>query len=154
MDESFYLLSKGVVDSILSRRDTLECSPWESQAIGYWLKKVANLTTFGDNKRLLHQHQTGFTEVTEVTKRKEICRSVVGIHRSYPEKMRLYWSVYKREVKPDVYEVPPISYGCQFPISMDIMAWRKNKAWFAELKPCKDNPTWNKGKVYMGRGKS
>lgn len=149
LDEGFFLVSRNVVNSFLSRRETLQCHVWESQAIGYWLKNVSDLTTFGDNKRLIHQ--AGFTSESEVAKRTEICHTFVGIHQSYPKKMRLFWSVYQREERQVVYKVPPISYECQYPIAMDIMAFRNDKFWFAELKPCKDNPTWNRGNEYKGR---
>ena len=74
------------------------CFVWESQAIGYWVKNISNLTTFADNTRLLHR-QTGFSSKKDVEKRKEICHSVLAIHKSYPEWMRLYWSIYLNENK-------------------------------------------------------
>lgn len=154
MDSGFYLVTRNIVDSFLSRRDQLQCLVWEAQAIGYWLKNVSNLTTFADNKRILHRRE-GFSSQTEASQRKEICHSVVGIHQSYPEWMRLFWRVYLREESVDGYDVPPISYDCKYPIGMDISAYRNPRLfnlWYSDLKPCKDNPTWDRGKVYKGRG--
>ncbi len=148
LDESFYLVSKDIVESVISRRDSLVCNVWESQSIGYWLKDIPNLATFSDNKRLLH-HQTGLGNGGG--KRTEICHSFLGIHQSYPEKMRTFWGIYEKEDKPLAYQVPPITYNCKYSIAMDYMAWKNNKFWFSELKLCKDNPIWNSNRDYKGR---
>ena len=136
------------MESFLSRRDTLVCNIWESQSIGYWLKNISNLKTFADNERLLH-HQTGLEN--GAGNRREICHSFLGIHKSYPEKMRTFWGIYKKETKLRAYHVPPITYNCKYSIAMDIMVWKKNKIWFSELKLCKDNPIGNSNREYKGR---
>ena len=150
MDEAFYLVSKDIVESFLSRRDTLLCSIWESQSIGYWIKNISDLTTFADNKRILHK-RTGFSSEQEVLKRTEICYSVLAIHESYPEKMRMFWRVYEREDNTIAYQVPLVSYNCEYPPAMDYMAWKNVKEWFAEQKLCKDNPVWGRDGEYIGR---
>ncbi len=144
LDESFYLVSKDIVESILNRRDTLVCNIWESQSIGYWLKNISNLKTFSDNKRLLYLKTPG------ADKRREICHSLIGIHKSYPEKMRTFWGIYEKEAKPLAYQVPPITYNCKNSIWMDIMAFKHDKFWFCGLKLCKDNPIWNPNREYKG----
>ncbi len=144
LDEAFYLVSKDIVESFLSRRDTLVCHVWESQAIGYWLKNISNLTTFSDNKRLLHLG-------LEKDVKREICHSFLAIHKSYPETMRKFWGIYEKEAKPLAYHVPPISYNCEYSIAMDYMVWKNKKLWFSEAKLCKDNPTWNREGEYKGR---
>ncbi len=138
------------MESFLSRRDTLVCNIWESQSIGYWLKNISNLMTFADNKRLLHE-ETGLGSGSSEIFRKEICHSFLGIHKSYPRKMRKLWSIYEKEEKPIAYKVPFMSYKCKYPIAMDIFVWKNNKVWFSELKLCKDNPIWDSNRVYKGR---
>ncbi|CAB3999200.1 Hypothetical predicted protein, partial [Paramuricea clavata] len=150
LDEAFYLVSKDIVESYLSRRDTLVCHVWESQAIGYWTKNISDLTTFADNKRLLHM-QTGFSSEQKVLKRTAICHSVLAIHKSYPEKMRLFWSIYEKEDKPVAYQEVKISYGCRYPLAMDYRTWGKKSIWFSEPKLCKDNPIWDRNGEYKGR---
>ena len=150
LDESFYLISKDIVESFLSRKDFLMCNVWESQSIGYWLKIISSLTTFTDNKRLLH-HQSGFDSENEIQEKKEVCHSLLGIHESHPEKMRSFWSIYKKEKKNDAYHVPPISYDCKYQIEMDYSVWNGDKFWFSEPKPCKDNPIWGRVGEYKGR---
>ena len=151
LDEAFYLVSSDIVESFLSRRDSLFCHVWESQAIGYWIKNISNLTTFADNKRLLHISQEGFSSEKDVVNRKEICYSVLAIHQSYPEKMRMLWRAYEKENKPIAYQVPSISYNCKYPLAMDYMFFRNDKLWFAEPKLCKDNPIWHRSGEYKGR---
>ncbi|CAB4009902.1 beta-1,3-galactosyltransferase 6-like [Paramuricea clavata] len=151
LDESFYLVSGDIVESFVSRRDTLLCHVFESQAIGYWIKNISNLTTFADNKRLLHASQKGFSTEKDVVNRGEICHSVLGIHQSYPEKMRMLWRTYEKENKPIAYQVPSISYNCKYPLAMDHKFFRRSKFWFAKLKLCKDNPIWNRSGEYKGR---
>ena len=150
MDEAFYLVTKDIVMSFLSRRDTLLCSVWESQAIGYWIKDIQNIKTFADNGRIIHLG-TGFNSKKNVLRRKEICHSVLAVHKSYPNKMRVFWRIYQKEDKTTSSHVPPISYDCQYPLAMDYMVWRESKLWFSELKLCKDNPTWNRHGEYKGR---
>ena len=136
------------MDSFLSRRDTLLCHVWESQAIGYWLKNISNLITFSDNKRLLHGETASENDVAN---RREICHSFLGIHKSYPPKMRSSWSIYEKEEKPIAYKVPLVSYKCEHPIAMDHMVWKNEKIWFSEPKLCKDNPVWGREGEYKGR---
>ena len=136
------------MESFLNRRDTLVCHVWESQAIGYWLKNISNLTTFSDNKRLLH-HQTGLEN--GAGNRKEICHSFLAIHKSYPKKMRTFWGIYEKEAKPLAYQVPPTSYNCAYSIAMDYMVWKNKKLWFSEPKLCKNNPIWDRDGEYKGR---
>jgi hypothetical protein len=153
LDEAFYLASNDIVQSFLDRRDILMCFVWESQAIGYWVKNISNLTTFADNTRLLHR-QTGFSSKKDVEKRKEICHSVLAIHKSYPEWMRLYWSIYLNENKTaplKALKVPSVSYNCRYPLAMDYKVWPVKSIWFSEPKLCKDNPTWNRLGEYKGR---
>ena len=152
LDEAFYLVSKDIVESFLTRFDTLLCHVWESQAIGHWIKNITNVITFADNKRILH-HQSEFSSKNVVEKRKEICHTVLAIHKSYPDKMRLFWSIYEKEDKNMTYYVPPTSYNCRYPLAMDYMVWRNNKMWFSEPKLCKDYPTWKRDgeNEYKGR---
>ena len=149
LDESFYLVSEDIAHSYLNRRDSLECFVWESQAIGYWIKNISNLTTFADNRRLLHIKGLGSKK--DVAKRNEICQSVLAIHQSYPEMMRMYWSIYEIESKTIPYKVPPISYNCKFPLAMDYKYFSVKSIWFSEPKLCKDNPIWNRDGEYKGR---
>lgn len=139
-----------MVESFLIRKDTLMCHVWESQAIGYWIKNISNITTFADNKRLLHI-QTGFNSEKEIADKTEICHSLIGIHQSYPEKMRAFWRIYKQEKKIVTYYVPPISYNCKHPLAMNYMVWKNSKRWFSEPKLCKDKPTWDRDGEYEGR---
>ena len=138
------------MESFLDRRDSLVCHVWESQAIGYWIKNISNLKTFADNERILH-HQTGFSSKEDVIKRNEICHSVLAIHKSYPEMMRMYWAIFEKENKITPSKVPPISYNCEYPLAMDYMVWRDTSLWFSEPKLCKDNPIWDRGEEYKGR---
>ena len=94
---------------------------------------------------------TFFSVVLE--KRKEICHTVLAIHKSYPDRMRLYWGIYEKENKNMAYYVPPTSYNCRYPLAMDYMVWRNKKKWFSEPKLCKDHPTWKRdGEIeYKGR---
>ena len=139
------------MESFVSRGDTLLCHVFESQAIGYWIKDISNLITFADNKRLLHMSQGGFSSEKEVVKRGEICHSIIGIHQSFPEKMRMYWRTYENESKPVAYQMPSISYNCKYPLAMDYMFFRHNKFFFAKPKLCKDKPMWNRSGEYKGR---
>ena len=139
-----------MVQSFLSRRDTLVCHVWESQAIGYWIKNISNITTFGDNKRLLHR-RSWFNSKKKMANKKGICHSLIGIHQSYPGKMRTLWSIYKKEKKNIPYHVPPISYNCEYRLAMNYMIWIDKKRWFSEPKLCKDNPIWDRDGEYRGR---
>ena len=150
LDESFYLTSKDIVQSFLRRKDILMCNVWESQSIGYWLKIISNLTTFTDNKRLLHD-RSEFDSEKDLQEKKEVCHSHLGIHESYPEKMKSFWSMYEKEKKNVAYHVPPISYDCKYQIEMDYTVWHGNELWFSEPKPCKDNPIWDRVGEYKGR---
>ena len=136
--------------SFLSRKDTLLCHVWESQAIGYWIKSISNITTFADNKRLLHT-RSGFNSEKDISLRTEICDSFLGIHQSYPEKMRAFWRVYEKENKNITNYAPPVTYDCKYPLAMDYKTWNGHSLWFSEPKPCKDNPIWDRNGEYKGR---
>ena len=146
IDEGFIILTKDLVKSILDRvNTTLPCHPYGGQAIGMWLKNVSNLQTFGDNKRLFHLR---FDSKEKAAKRNEICSTALGVHQSYPEEMKIYWDVFKNE-KPTNHSVPPIVFPCRFPpgINYKIFGGR----YFAEPKPCKDKPIWERGEYFKGR---
>lgn len=142
-------MTRDIIDSFFNRRDTLVCFVWESQAIGYWLRNISNLGTFADNKRILHEE--GLIKYEEVLNRNEICQSFLAIHKSYPERMRLLWSVYVKEQKTLTYRVPLVSYRCEHQPAMNYKVWTGNKLWFSEPKLCKDNPVWNRDGEYKGR---
>ena len=129
------------------------CNPWEGQSIGFWLKKITNLTTFSDNGRLVHMRSTSqqFSSDKVVKLRKEICHSLLGLHQSYPDQMRLYWQIYEKEDKVKQYVIPPTSYHCVHQINVNYMAWKPNPQWFAPPRPCRDNPIWSTGQKYVGR---
>ncbi|XP_046863750.1 uncharacterized protein LOC124457562 [Xenia sp. Carnegie-2017] len=152
LDESFLLMSSDIVKSFLRRKNTLKCLVWESQSIGYWLKDISNLTTFSDNSRLIHRRSSSlnFKSDKDVKKRSEICHSVLGLHQSYPDKMRLYWSIYEKEVKLKQYAISKVAYICKFKPNVNYMAWKNEELWFSEPKPCKNNPIWRVANEYLG----
>ena len=146
-------MTSDIVESFLKRKDNLTCHVWESQSVGYWLKAISNLTTFTDNGRLVHLRSSSndFSSDEIVEKRNEICHSILGLHQSYPDQMRLYWSVYEREDNITQYKIPKVIYNCQYKTNMNYMVWEDDKKWFSEPKPCKDNPTWRDEKEFVGR---
>ena len=75
--------------------------------------------------------------------------TALGIHKSYPEEMKIYWYVYLKEPK-DQYKVPPVAYPCHLKPVLNYKVFVKR--WFAEPKPCKDNPVWGSSDYYIGRG--
>ena len=147
IDEGFVILSSDLVKSIIDRiNTTLLCHPFGGQNIGIWLNDYTGVQTFGDNKRLFHLN---FDSKVVAAKRREICSTALGIHKSYPEEMRIYWNVYQKEPKNRTYIVPPIVFPCRFPRGINYKVFGGN--WFAEPKLCKDNPIWSE--AFKGRGK-
>ena len=138
IDEGFVILSSDLVRSILDRMNsTLLCHPFGGQNIGIWLNGYPGLQAFGDNKRLFHLN---FDSKYVAAKRPEICKTALGIHRSYPEEMKIYWDVYQKEPKNKSYIVPPITFPCHIALGLNYRVFSGD--WFAEPKLCKDNPIW------------
>ena len=146
IDEGFIIISNDVVQNFLSKvNTTLLCHPFGGQNIGIWLNDMPDVTTFGDNKRLFHLN---YDSNEKAAKRKEICHTALGIHKSYPEKMRLYWKVFLKEDNV-TYEVPPVVFPCRIPRGINYKVF--GKPYFAEPKLCKKNPIWKRGEFWKGR---
>lgn len=77
--------------------------------------------------------------------------SILGLHQSYPDQMRLCWSSYEREDNITHYKIPEVVYNCRYKTNMNYMVWENDKQWFSEPKPCKANPTWRDEKEFVGR---
>ena len=142
-DEAFIIITKDLIQSFLDRKNsTLLCQPYGDQSIGMWLNAISTLTKFED-KRL------GDLKPREKIKTRnghETCQSKLGIHKSYPEEMKLYWNISQHENKDIKPEVPPETFDCKFPFGIDE---NKYGARFAP-KLCKDNPVWNFGEYHQG----
>ena len=110
-----------------------------------WLKGIPDLQTFGDNKRLF---QLSYDSKEKAAKRNEICDTALGIHRSYPEEMKIYWKVFQNEEPSNLF-VPPIVFPCDVPLGIDYSVF--SGKYFAEPKPCKDKPIWERGEYFKGR---
>ena len=147
IDEGFIIISNDVVQNILSKVDTtLLCHPFGGQNIGIWLNDMPDVTTFGDNNRLFHLN---YDSKEKAAKRKEVCHSALGIHKSYPEEMRLYWKIFLNENKNVTYEIPPIAFPCRHPRGINYKVFEGQ--YFAEPILCKNNPIWEKGEFFKGR---
>lgn len=148
LDEGFIIVTEDIVKSFLNRANkTLLCHPSGSQSLGMWLKDVPGLQTFGDNKRIFH-HQIDFSRT--VGKSRDICRTALAIHQSYPKKMKTYWDIYLK-LDNRSYILPPIAFPCDFPQVYDYRVARG--IWFAVPKLCKDLPVWNRGEYFKGRAR-
>ena len=146
IDEGFIIMSSDLIKNFLSKiNTTLLCHPFGGQNIGIWLNGM-NVTRFGDNKRLFHLR---FESKVKASKRTEICHTALGIHRSYPEEMRLYWRIYQKEDKNVSYEIPKISFPCRLPPGLNYKVMFKK--YFAKPKLCRDNPIRDRGEYFKGR---
>ena len=152
IDQGFMLVSQDITERLVQRIEngTLPCSPWLDQAFATWMNDYPDIIMLGDNKRLAHdlEKMRLYTGEDEMKGRKEICQTYLGIHQSYPEEMRMYWSVYQQEKKLP-YNVPHLKYNCAAKRMFDHK--RMLPAWNFKQKPCKDNPIWGKGEVFYGR---
>ena len=76
--------------------------PYGGQALGMWLKDVPNLQRFGENKRF----HLSYDSKEEAAKRNEICDTALGIHKSYPEEMKIYWKVFQTKEPSNPFVLP------------------------------------------------
>ena len=142
-DEAFIIITRDLVQSFLDRKNsTLLCQAYGDQSIGLWLNAIPTFTKFAD-KRLGDLRPR---EKIKVRTGHEICLGKIGIHKSYPEYMRLYWNISQHENKNIKAEVPPESFDCKFPHGIDENKYGPRFA----PKLCKDNPVWNFGEFFQG----
>ena len=142
------IVTRDLTEYFLSQLNTtLLCHPYADQAMGLWLNDFPNLQTFADNERIFHSH---FDSKEKAVKRHEICNTTLAIHQSYPKEMKIYWNVYLRE-KNETHNVPAIVFPCNLPRHVNYTVFR-GSMYFAKPILCKDNPVWNRGERYIGRG--
>ena len=151
IDEAFILITRDVTKSFLDKKNskssTLLCNPHGGISIGLWLNDRPDVITFADNKRL------GDLDKKERLKRlkgDEICHTRLGVHRTYPDIMRIYWSIYQKENRNVKSQIPPVTYDCPLPRFINNTKLRAK----IRSKLCRENPMWNMGEYWQERKKS
>ena len=155
IDEGFVLLGADLAEEIIRRNKSLYCHPFGDQMIEMWFSRLReegiNVKYFPDNGRLM---QFGLRPYKPS---QNMCQDLLGIHKTYPDQMRLYWNRTK-----DVWYSSPRSFKkiaikdytnyCKFPRGYN---WKAIPGIYRhEPKPCwkpgVDWPSLNSYKIHMG----
>ena len=90
IDEGFVLLGADLAEEIIRRNKSLYCHPFGDQMIEMWFSRLReegiNMKYFPDNGRLM---QFGLRPYKPS---QNMCQDLLGIHKTYPDQMRLYWN--------------------------------------------------------------
>lgn len=157
IDEGFLLTSVDLVEELIKRNNSMCCHPMGGQMVAMWVNRLEHegydVTYFGDNSRLKHYRK--------YLKKEDggICKSVIGIHESYPVYMYRYWNITNKNwftIKSHEFvqvERKEYSAYCKQPRGWD---WTVLSAhWKHEPKPCwqpgLEWPELKKFKSHKGR---
>ena len=90
IDEGFVLLGADLAEEIIRRNKSLYCHPFGDQMIEMWFSRLKGegikVKYFPDNARVLHQGIRPY-DVSQ-----NMCQHLLAIHKSYPDRIRLYWN--------------------------------------------------------------
>lgn len=148
IDESFILLSYDLVETFLSwNEETLLCHPFGDQQLGIWLNYLPNFKGFFDFR--LHHHPPA-SKNSNIRNLNNICDRYLGLHGTYPEDMRRFWSRANDGKKALTKWIPVYPKACHH---RPYFKWQDIKPMF-RYKPelCAKNPRWNmKREMWAGR---
>lgn len=141
VDESFMLLTFDLVDLFMSfDEQTLLCHPFGDQQLALWLTNYSvKFTGFHDVR--LH-HNPPASKSTKLKTMRNICEVYLGLHGTYPNEMRTFWSVANDGPK----KIPKLSsiypFFCR---SRPHYKWDAMKEQY-RFKPeyCAKNPRWTR----------
>jgi len=146
VDEGFVIVSNDLAETFLREQNTtLMCHPYGDQAMAMWINNIPGVTYFGDAR--VHHGVVKREKILQYN----ICQHFLALHGSYPVDVELFWQHYLSKGAMTNYTTPPITYPCGS-MNKTYNHTGFEGVYFAEPKPCKKNPTWNKGEFYVGRG--
>ncbi|XP_046851673.1 uncharacterized protein LOC124445001 [Xenia sp. Carnegie-2017] len=145
VDEGFVIVSNDLAQHFLRERNSsLMCHPYGDQAMIMWINNIPGVTYFGDPRVI-----NDVVDYTSIVKTGDICASFLGVHGSYPWKMKKFWSQFL-EMRTETYHVPEITYPCGSQ-SKTFVYKNFGGMFYAVPRPCKENPAWQIGEFYQGR---
>ncbi|XP_068751174.1 beta-1,3-galactosyltransferase 6-like [Montipora capricornis] len=146
IDESFMIFTPDIIYKFLSQNEsTMLCHPHADQQIGLWLNHIPTKQFFHDG-RLHHDPPASFS--SKFNKITNVCRSYLGIHGTYGEKM-VYFGQNANDGRKRVSSLPDFVTFCRT-TNFDHRVF--GPEWRYEPKLCKGNPRWNPEKEFhVGR---
>ncbi|XP_012564874.2 uncharacterized protein LOC101237488 isoform X1 [Hydra vulgaris] len=150
-DESIILLSKDLIEKFLYQDpQKMLCHRWGGQMIGIWINNLGiNNFRYKHDTRL--HHDPPAEHVPYFNNKTDICSSYIGIHGSYPSKMRSFWNSSNFNTFINNKTLDEHCVYCKYNQTIN---WKLFFGeWKAEPKLCKDNPNWGGmfGATYPGR---
>jgi len=90
-DESITMYSQDILKKFLSQDPKkMRCSLIADLSMGMWVHDLGMRNFFHHDKRL-HHHPI-VSHKPELREKKNVCSSFIGIHGSFPEDMKIFWS--------------------------------------------------------------
>lgn len=153
VDEGWMLLSNALIQSFLSREDSLLCHAFGDQQVALWLNDEKNCEIFHDFR--IHHHPPA-KEVRRFQNNPFVCQEYIAIHGAYPSQMLTFWNASLQSghsLKSSENLLTPSQKYCPY---NGIFDWRfigSEESWYRlPPKPCRENPSWNlNGISYLGR---
>ena len=148
VDEGFMLLSQDIIHKFLSQnKSTMLCHPFGGQQVALWLKNIPTKLYFHDARVHHDPPASYFPKFKDAT---NVCDSYLGLHGTYPEKMR-YFGKNSNDGAKDVHPIPNFSSYC----GTSTFDHRRFHAPFKyDPKPCINNPSWDiENDFFAGREK-
>ena len=153
IDEGWVMLTEDLVYALLKSKLKLLCSRFADQSLAMWIYKLMRkkkIYWFGDQRIF---HHPPVSTIVEFKMRKEICRTYISLHGSYPLEMNIFHLIHERERETygETFDIPPVVDLC--PYRRDSFNWKWfDPTYYTVPVPCRNNPIWkNGGDLFLGR---
>lgn len=92
-EESMILFSRDLVEKFLDQDpNVIKGHPWADQMIATWVRELKLDKIYNHDTRL--HHDPPLIKLNNLTEQfRFVCRKYIGVHGSYPEHMRLLWTL-------------------------------------------------------------
>ena len=111
IDEAFMVLTPDIIYKFLSQNEsTMLCHAHADQQVGLWLNNITERLFFHDPRLWHHPPASYSPQFADAT---NVCGSYLGIHGTYPEKMR-YFGKNSNDSAKDVFVMPEFKGFCPY----------------------------------------